>query len=118
MKRWRTLPLVTPWQHPDGVSQATTSTPSGSARHEMGLTQRQFYAALHLANIKVNLHYIPVYLQPFYAQKGFKRGYCKNAEAYFQEAISIPMYAGMTDVQLKKVYTEIRHVFEQIAISA
>jgi UDP-4-amino-4,6-dideoxy-N-acetyl-beta-L-altrosamine transaminase len=111
------FPLVTPWQHPDSVSSYHLY-PIRICSSEMGLTQRQFYEALHLANIKVNLHYIPVYLQPFYAQKGFKRGYCKNAEAYFQEAISIPMYAGMTDVQLKKVYTEIRHVFEQIAISA
>jgi dTDP-4-amino-4,6-dideoxygalactose transaminase len=43
----------------------------------------------------VNLHYIPVYLQPFYAAMGFKRGYCPKAEAYFKQTISIPLYAGL-----------------------
>ncbi len=106
------LPIVTPWQHPDCVSSYHLY-PIRISKSEHGLTQKQVYADLHLANIKVNLHYIPVYLQPFYANKGFKRGYCKNAESYFQEAISLPMYAEMTQAQQEEVCRQIRLVYEK-----
>jgi dTDP-4-amino-4,6-dideoxygalactose transaminase len=71
-----------------------------------------------LANIKVNLHYIPVYLQPFFENKGFKRGYCKNAESYFQESISLPMYAEMSEEQQEMVCNQLHLVFEKLTASA
>ena len=111
------LPIVTPWQHPDGVSSYHLY-PIRISKSKHGLTQKQVYADLHLANIKVNLHYIPVYLQPFYANKGFKRGYCKNAESYFQEAISLPMYADMTQAQQEEVCRQIRLVYEKSVVHA
>jgi UDP-4-amino-4,6-dideoxy-N-acetyl-beta-L-altrosamine transaminase len=111
------LPIVTPWQHPDGVSSYHLY-PIRISKSKHGLTQKQVYADLHLANIKVNLHYIPVYLQPFYAAKGFKRGYCKNAESYFQEAISLPMYAEMTQAQQEEVCRQIRLVYEKSVVHA
>jgi UDP-4-amino-4,6-dideoxy-N-acetyl-beta-L-altrosamine transaminase len=111
------LPIVTPWQHPDCVSSYHLY-PIRISKSKHGLTQKQVYADLHLANIKVNLHYIPVYLQPFYANKGFKRGYCKNAESYFQEAISLPMYAEMTQAQQEEVCRQIRLVYEKSVVHA
>ncbi len=48
------------------------------------------------AEILVNLHYIPVHLQPFYRQRGFADGYCPNAEAYYRRAISLPMFPALT----------------------
>lgn len=42
--------------------------------------------------IGYNIHYIPVYLQPFYQKQGFKRGYCPNAEKYFLDCLSIPLH--------------------------
>lgn len=96
------LPVVTPWQHPD----------SYSAYHlyvirlklgEIDKTHRQVYAALHAANIRVNLHYIPVYRQPYYEHMGFRPGYCPQAEQYYLEAISIPMYPGLTEAQQGRV---------------
>jgi dTDP-4-amino-4,6-dideoxygalactose transaminase len=61
------------------------------------------FDALRAANIGVNVHYIPVYWQPYYRQLGFKKGYCPNAEAYYERAISIPMYASLTDAQQAEV---------------
>ena len=46
--------------------------------------------------ILVNLHYIPVYLHPFYQKLGFKKGYCQNAEKFYSRAISIPIYPNLT----------------------
>ena len=111
------LPIVTPWQHPDGLSSYHLY-PIRISKSEHGLTQKQVYQALHVANIKVNLHYIPVYLQPFYTHKGFKRGYCKNAESYFQEAISLPMYAELTQAQQEDVCSQIRHLYEKSVVHA
>jgi dTDP-4-amino-4,6-dideoxygalactose transaminase len=57
------------------------------------------YDYLIKAGIMVNLHYIPIYLQPFYESKGFQRGYCKEAELYFKETISLPIYSSLSDEQ-------------------
>lgn len=59
-------------------------------------THRQVYEALRAQGIFVNLHYIPIYLQPYYAALGFVRGLCPQAEAYYSEALSLPMHPGLT----------------------
>ncbi len=56
-----------------------------------------------LDDINVNLHYIPVYRQPYYEAMGFKVGYCPGAEQYYQEALSIPMYPTLTETERAKV---------------
>ena len=61
---------------------------------EMSKSQKAAYRELLDRGIGVNLHYIPVYLQPFYADLGFERGHCPEAESYFKETLSIPMFAG------------------------
>ena len=58
---------------------------------------RSIFDFLHSQDIGVNLHYMPVHLQPFYQRKGFKPGQFPNAEAYAKEAISIPLYFGLTN---------------------
>lgn len=55
------------------------------------------YKALQDASIAPNLHYMPVYLQPYYQKLGFVRGACPNAEAFYDEAISIPIYFDLLD---------------------
>ncbi len=71
------------------------------------LSRRTVFDALRAANIGVNVHYIPVYWQPYYRQLGFERGLCPNAEAYYQQAISIPLYAGLTDADQSSVVNSL-----------
>lgn len=47
-------------------------------------------------NIGVNVHYIPVYLQPYYKDLGFEAGLCPKAEKYYNEVISIPLFGHLT----------------------
>lgn len=54
--------------------------------------RRQVFEGLRGAQIGVNVHYIPVYHQPYYRKLGFEIGYCPMAEEYYSGAISIPMY--------------------------
>lgn len=50
-----------------------------------------------------HVHYIPIYLQPYYQQLGFKPGYCENAERYYYQAVTLPLYPGLTEQQQQVV---------------
>lgn len=75
--------------------------------HEPARHQAVF-EALRAAGILVNLHYIPVHLQPYYRAMGFRAGDFPSAEAYYARAISLPMFPDMTEVQLDSV-VDIMH---------
>lgn len=64
---------------------------------------RQVFDAMRAGGIGVNLHYIPVHLQPYYRAMGFVPGQFPQAEAYYAEAISIPLYYGLTDADQDRV---------------
>jgi UDP-4-amino-4,6-dideoxy-N-acetyl-beta-L-altrosamine transaminase len=66
-------------------------------------SHREVFESLRGAGIGVNLHYIPVHTQPWYARMGFKAGDYPEAERYYSEAISLPMYPAMTDQQQGQV---------------
>jgi UDP-4-amino-4,6-dideoxy-N-acetyl-beta-L-altrosamine transaminase len=102
-----TLPILTPWQHADSYSGYHLYV-IRLKLSEINKTQRQVFDALHAAEILVNLHYIPVYRQPYYEQMGFSVGHCPQAEQYYSEAISIPLYPGLTDAQQVHVVAVIR----------
>lgn len=71
--------------------------PGGEARH------RRVFDSMRAAGIGVNLHYLPVHLQPYYRQFGFKPGMFPEAEAHGREAISIPLFPTLTDSQQSQV---------------
>jgi UDP-4-amino-4,6-dideoxy-N-acetyl-beta-L-altrosamine transaminase len=96
------LSVVTPWQHPDGYSGYHLYVIRLKLR-EIRKTNRQVYSAMHAAEVLVNLHYIPVYRQPYYEGMGFEAGYCPEAEQYYSEVISMPMYPGLTEMQQNSV---------------
>lgn len=58
------------------------------------------FASLRAAGLGVNVHYIPIHTQPYYQALGFRWGDFPRAEAYYREAISLPMYAALTPRQL------------------
>jgi len=92
------LPVTLPWQHPDGYSGLHLYV----IRLQMGRirsSHHQVFEALRGHGIDVNLHYIPVHTQPYYKRMGFKLGDYPHAEAYYREAISLPMYATLTELQ-------------------
>ena len=101
------LPLQIPWQHPDCYSSYHLY-PIQLKLGEDEQTQRQVYDALQESGILVNLHYIPVYRQPYYEAMGFKAGYCPVAEQYYKETLSLPMFPGLTDSNQNEVVAAIR----------
>jgi UDP-4-amino-4,6-dideoxy-N-acetyl-beta-L-altrosamine transaminase len=100
------LPVTTPWQHPD-TDSAWHLYVIRIDRQRTARSHREIVNALREAGIGVNLHYIPVYRQPYYRELGFGQGHCPNAEAYYAEAISLPMYAGLGDEEQGQVIAEV-----------
>ncbi|MCI5104187.1 MAG: UDP-4-amino-4,6-dideoxy-N-acetyl-beta-L-altrosamine transaminase [Algiphilus sp.] len=69
---------------------------------------REVFEALRERGIGVNLHYIPVHLQPYYRSLGFSPGDFPVAEDYYSRAISIPLFAGLTNEEQRKVVVASR----------
>ena len=94
------LPVVCPAQHPDNYS----------AFHLYPIqveNRAQVFAQLRENGIGVNVHYIPVHTQPFWKARGFKEGDFPNSEAYYNRAVSIPLYFGLSEADQDKVIEEI-----------
>jgi len=88
--------LKIPYQHPAAESSWHLYILRWDPEVIPGGRDRAF-AELRGMNIGVQVHYIPVYLQPYYRKLGYSAGLCPNAEAYYREALSIPIFPAMTD---------------------
>ena len=75
-----------------------------------GKTRKEVFDALRAVGIQVNVHYIPVHLQPYYRRFGFGPGQFPVAEHYYAQAISLPVYADLTDMQQTRVIVEVASV--------
>ncbi|MDE1193986.1 MAG: UDP-4-amino-4,6-dideoxy-N-acetyl-beta-L-altrosamine transaminase [Pseudomonas sp.] len=73
-------------------------------------SHRQIFEGLRAAGIGVNVHYIPVHLQPYYRDLGFAAGDFPQAEAYYAQAISLPLFPAMTDEQQDFVVDQLRRL--------
>jgi len=70
---------------------------------EDGISRLAVYDALRAAEIGVNVHYIPIHLQPYYRRLGFQPGDFPAAEAYYRGAITLPLFPAMTEDQQDRV---------------
>lgn len=96
------LPLTLPSAQP-GADSAWHLYPVRVQGEALRKRHGQIFTALRAAGIGVNLHYIPVHLQPYYRALGFGPGDFPEAERYYSEAISLPLYPDMTDEQQEQV---------------
>ena len=81
-------------------------------RAKLNYTRRDIFDALRNAGVGVNIHYIPVHTQPYYQNLGFNVGEYPIAEAYYEDAISLPMFAAMTDQQQDTVIEVLRTILQ------
>jgi UDP-4-amino-4,6-dideoxy-N-acetyl-beta-L-altrosamine transaminase len=72
--------------------------------------RKEIYEALQKENIGVNVHYIPVHLQPFYQNLGYRKGLCPQAENLYEEIITLPLFPKMTKVDVRDVIKAVRKV--------
>jgi UDP-4-amino-4,6-dideoxy-N-acetyl-beta-L-altrosamine transaminase len=78
--------------------------------NEIKKSHKKVFEELRERGVGVNLHYIPVHIQPYYKRMGFDWGDFPAAENYYQEAISIPIFHGMTDDQQNEVIATLVEV--------
>lgn len=78
--------------------------------HRIHLSHRQVFEGLRAAGVGVNLHYIPVHLQPYYRDLGFAKGDFPQAERYYAEAISLPLFPLLSDEQQDSVVEQLRRL--------
>lgn len=72
--------------------------------------RRQFFDALGAENICSQVHYLPVYWHSYYEKLGYEKGLCPNAEKYYEEAMSLPLYYSLTDSDVDCVIRAVRKI--------
>jgi len=107
--------LVIPYQHPLAESSwhlyvlRFTKTNFRQGR-------REIFEALRAENIGVNVHYIPVYMQPYYRAHGYDKTQCQNAESYYEEAISLPLFPLMSGEDVHDVVQAVRKIYDRFHV--
>lgn len=100
--------IVTPYQLPE--------TESGWHLYIVQVKncdRKQIFEALRDKGIGVNVHYIPVYMHPYYQEHGYKDVHCKNAEEVYSHIISLPLYPGLTEEQQSYVIDTLKSLCER-----
>ncbi|MGB5855924.1 MAG: UDP-4-amino-4,6-dideoxy-N-acetyl-beta-L-altrosamine transaminase [Oceanisphaera sp.] len=105
------LPIKLPWQHAESYSGLHLYV-IRLQLNKIGKAHRQVFESLRELSIGVNLHYIPVHTQPYYQQMGFQAGDFPEAERYYREAISLPMFQTLTEAQQDEVIAALRKVIQ------
>jgi dTDP-4-amino-4,6-dideoxygalactose transaminase len=105
------LPLQLPTESGDVISAFHLYVVCLAAE-EIGNRRGEVFAALRSAGIGVNVHYIPVHMQPYYQRLGFRAGDFPQAEAYYQHTITLPLHFGLTETEQDYVVASLREVLQ------
>jgi dTDP-4-amino-4,6-dideoxygalactose transaminase len=96
------FPLTIPWQYSDAHS-AFHLYVVRLKLDKIKKTRKEVFEELREKGIGVNVHYIPVHTHPYYRRLGFSYGQFPEAEKYYEEAITLPLYPSMTEVEQSRV---------------
>lgn len=77
---------------------------------QLSCSRRQFFDALSAENIYSQVHYLPVYWHSYYEKMGYEKGLCPNAEAYYQEVLSLPLYYSLTKKDVEDVIYAVKKI--------
>ena len=80
--------------------------------------RRQFFDALCAENIVPQVHYLPVYWHSYYEKLGYEKGLCPNAEKYYQESMSLPLYYSLSDADVEDVVKAVRKLVNCYGLAA
>ena len=105
----KNLPVITPYQSLDAYS-ALHLYPIQIELDRINKPLKQVYNELREKGIGVNLHYIPVHTQPYYKNMGFEKGDFPNAEDYYSQAMSLPMYPKLSGTSINSVVSKLTEV--------
>jgi len=72
--------------------------------------RKEIFQALQQENIGVNVHYIPIHLQPYYQKLGYQKGICPNAEKLYESIITLPLFSEMSEQDANDVIQAVKKV--------
>jgi len=93
--------ITLPFQHKDSYSSMHLYPVLLNDEHIHN--KKALFMELRNKGLGVNVHYIPIHLQPYFQKLGYKKGDYPKAEEYYQRSISIPMYHALSENELEKV---------------
>ncbi|MCG3084806.1 UDP-4-amino-4,6-dideoxy-N-acetyl-beta-L-altrosamine transaminase [Anoxybacillus sp. LAT_35] len=103
--------ITVPFQHEDGESSWHLYIIRLNL-DRLTASRREIFEALQQQNIGVNVHYIPVHLQPYYQQLGYKKGICPNAEKLYEEMITLPLFPAMSEKDVNDVIKAVKRTID------
>ena len=77
---------------------------------KLNCDRRQFFDAMWAENICPQVHYLPVYHHSYYEKLGYEKGLCPNAEKFYDEVMSIPLYYTLTDEEVEDVIRAVKKI--------
>lgn len=75
-------------------------------------SRKEVFKQMREANIGVHVHYIPVYWHPYYRKLGYKKGLCPQAEAWYEQALTLPVFPTMTDEDVEYVVMVLKTIVQ------
>ena len=103
------LPVTLPWQHPKSYSSFHLY-PIRLRLNNIQRSHIQVFESLRAKGIGVNVHYIPVHTQPYFERMGFKPDDFPQAQAYYREALSLPIYQTLTEADQERIITALEQL--------
>lgn len=101
--------VIAPWQNPEGDSAwhlyVLRLEPA-----KLNAGRDTIFQELWNQGIGVNVHYIPVYLHPYYQQLGYKKGLCPIAEQFYESIITLPLFPGLSEADVERVIETVKTV--------
>ena len=82
-------------------------------KNKKGITRDKLYDLLKKRGIATNVHYIPIHTHPYFKKRGFKEKYFLNAKYYYKNCLSLPMYAGLSLNNQKKIINHLIKIFQE-----
>ena len=101
--------IIIPYEKPD-VKSAWHIYVIRLKLNKLKASRREIFETLRKKNIGVQVHYIPIYYQPYYEKLGYKKGICPKAEKYYEEAITLPLFPGMKEKDVGSVINAVKSI--------
>ncbi|MGJ9459585.1 UDP-4-amino-4,6-dideoxy-N-acetyl-beta-L-altrosamine transaminase [Oceanobacillus sp. CF4.6] len=101
--------VINPYQETDGNSSWHLYVIKLN-KDLLSIDRKHFFEELRQASIGVNVHYIPVHLQPYYQELGYKKGDYPYAEELYEQIITLPLFPAMTDEDVEYVIDTVKNI--------
>ena len=106
------FPLVLPYQHYDNYAAFHLYVVQVDVTNCPAIDRGHFFKFLYQAGVGVNVHYIPVHIQPYYRQMGFHEGMFIESEHYYTNVVTLPLFYDLGDEQQDQVIDAISKVYQ------